>query len=312
MRAYLTTLLLLMLATGAAASELVLKDRLDCQGVSVRLGDLLASGSAGDLDSRRIAESPAPGVSKVLTRQRLARQLADWNWRGSLRGPETLTLETPGVVVDTKRLRQAVEARLAEELSARGLRLVAVTGGWSESLILATPRVRWLLILPAEVKARTAEARVSIADAAGFERGFVLRFECERPLAVALANEKVSRGGSINDWQLVEMDGFRIMGAPLTESELIGSVATRKLDRGDPITEHNARTAPLVRSGREVEVRLQRGAVTVTTRGVARNDGGLGEMVTVRHLDSRELKRYRVAGHGVVVPAYLSAKGDES
>jgi hypothetical protein len=50
----------------------------------------------------------------------------------------------------------------------------------------------------------------------------------------------------------------------------------------------------------------------VSLRGIARSDGALGDLVSVRHIGDRSLRRYRVAGPGLVVPSYIQAQGDDS
>ncbi len=306
------TLGLLLLPILAEGAELELRERLDCVAAQVSLGDLVSRGSADGFADRIVASAPEPGASKTLSRIRLARQLADWGWRGRLTGPETISLATAGVVLDTARLRRAVELRLAEDLEKLGLRLVEVSSGWSEELLLSDSRVRWNLTLPPRIEQRVNLARLTVADAAGFERLLRLRFRCSRPQRVAVAGKRLPRGCSVSAWRFEERDGFDLQGAPLTLAELPGAVARQAIEEGATFTRDNTQPAPLVRSGREVLVRLQRGSVTVSLRGIARGDGALGDLVSVRHMDDRSLRRYRVAGPGLVVPTYIQTEGDPS
>jgi flagellar basal body P-ring formation protein FlgA len=304
--------LLLLHPILAAGAELELRGHLDCTAAQVNLGDLVSRGSADDYADRLVAQAPAPGASSTLSRHRLARQLADWGWRGHLTGPEEITLSTQGVVLDTSRLRQAVEARLADDLEELGLRLVEVSEGWTEELLLADSRVRWTLELPNRIEQRMNLSRLTITDAAGFERRLRLRFHCSRPQQVAVAGKRLLRGAPVSGWRFEERDDFDIQGTPLSPAELAGAVVQQPIEAGATITRSNTRPAPLVRSGREVQVSLQRGAVTVSLRGIARSDGALGDLVSVRHIGDRSLRRYRVAGPGLVVPSYIQAQGDDS
>ena len=85
-----------------------------------------------------------------------------------------------------------------------------------------------------------------------------------------------------------------------TQPELLAAAVVEKagwpIEEGEVLTQNNRRPSVLVRAGREVEVRLERGAVTVTMKGIAQGDGALGELVGIRHLGTRELRRYRVTG----------------
>lgn len=319
MRANALTLCLLVLlaacgARSAAAAPLELQATVDCRGPELRLAELVAEGDLGELGElgeRVVARSPAPGRSRDLARHRLARLLADWGWRGRLIGPERIVLRTPGVELDTARLRAAVTARLDEELAAAGLRRDGELAGLPASLRLSSRRVRWDLELLSGRPARAAAARLRVEDGQGFETSLRLDYRCTRPLRVAVAGRELPRQAVLADWRFEERDGLRLDGEPLGDADLAGAVATRRIAAGEVLTRANSRPAPLVRAGREVEVRLRRGAVTVTLRGVARGDGALGELVTVKHEDTRALRRYRVAGPGIVVPAYIDT-GEES
>ncbi len=303
---------LLLIPFVAAGGELELRGHLDCSAADVNLGDLVARGSAEDYTDRVVTQAPEPGASKTLSRRRLARQLADWGWRGHLTGPETITLFTPGVVLKTERLREVVELRLATDLEELGLRLVEVNTGWTEELLLSDSRVRWTLDLPNRIEQHLNLARLTVVDTAGFERRLRLSFRCSSPQQVAVAGKRLLRGAPVSDWRFEERDDFEIQGTPLTPAELAGAVARRPIEAGATITRSNTRPVPLVRSGREVQIRLERGAVTVSLRGIARGDGVLGDLVSVRHIGDRSLRRYRVAGPGLVVPSYIQVEGDDS
>lgn len=299
-------------AAAAPAAVLTLRETVACSTPSVQLGDLLAAGSAGELDTRRIAASPAPGASSVIEKSRLVRQLADWGWRGELKGPAELRLHCPGVVVDTAPLEAAVAANLAARLDSLGLRLSGDPAGWPQELVCASARLQWRLALPDGQARAEGRARLSLVDAAGFEQQVELSFRCSQPRQVGVATAAQPRGAVLSNWRLEERDAFAISGQAIAPAALAGAVLTEPLRAGTVITQRNVRPAPLVHAGREVEVRLARGAVSVSLRGIAREDGALGELVSVRHLDGRLQRRYRVAGPGLVEPSYVTTKGGSS
>ncbi len=309
-----TLLLLALLAAAVApaaapAAVLTLREVVACQGPSVKLGELFALGSAGALDERRIAASPAPGAGSVLERSRLARQLADWGWHGELKGPAQIRLRTPGVVVATAPLEAAVAANLAARLDSLGLRLSAGPVGWPAELVCGNARLQWRLTLLGDAPRPEGRARLTLIDAAGFEQHLELSYSCQQPRQVGVASVDQPRGAVLSGWQVEERDAFAIRGEPLTPAALAGALLTEPLRAGAVLTRRNAKPAPLVRAGREVDVRLTRGAVSVSLRGIAREDGALGDLVTVRHLDGRLQRRYRVAGEGLVEPSYVTTKG---
>lgn len=304
---------LLPLAAPAAEQEtLALRESLACTSRVVLLGELIAAGSAGALDARRVAQSPAPGETALLDRERLARQLADWGWTGRLSGPARVELHTPGVVVALEPLASAVRAELAARLDSLGLRLAGEVEGWPAELVCAAPRLQWHLALPDGQPSASGSARLTLTDAAGFEQVLALEFPCARPLRVGVVTAPHPRGARLSEWREEERDAFHISGEPLPLAALPGALLGEPLRAGEVVTRRNARPAPLVKAGREVEVRLERGGVTVSLRGIAREDGALGELVSVKHLDGQVQRRYRVAGPGLVVPSYLNQPGGSS
>ena len=304
-----TALALAPRAAAAPAAALTLRETVACSGPSVALGTLLAAGSAGELDGRRIGASPAPGDASMIEKSRLVRQLADWGWYGELNGPALIRLQTPGVVVDTAPLEAAAAAALAARLDSLGLRLSGDPTGWPAELVCASARLQWRLDLAGGEPRADGRARLTLVDAAGFEQRFELGYRCVRPRQVGIATADQPRGAVLGHWRLEERDAFQISGEAVAPEALAGALITEPLRAGAVITRRSVRPAPLVHGGREVDVRLVRGAVSVSLRGIAREDGALGELVSVRHLDGRVLRRYRVAGPGLVEPSYVTTKG---
>ncbi len=84
------------------------------------------------------------------------------------------------------------------------------------------------------------------------------------------------------------------------EVALEGLVVRRAVAAGAPLRETDVAPVPLVRRGDRVELVLARGAVAVTTSGVAREDGTRDQLIYVRNdLDGRLIKG-RVTGPGRV------------
>ncbi|MBN2169786.1 MAG: flagellar basal body P-ring formation protein FlgA [Candidatus Krumholzibacteriota bacterium] len=292
-------------AAGAAGAEaLRLREAAACAGPELRLAELLAPGQDCALGDRVVARSPAPGRDGRISRRRLARLLADWGWRGRLDGPEMVRLDSPGVVLDLAPLARAVGARADSLLAAAGLRRAGELAGWPGELVLSSRRVRWQLALDGEPAGREARLGLELTDAAGFTARCRLRCRCARPDRVPVAVRALASGEALADWRWEERDLLAVDGEPLAAGALAGAVARRAVAAGEVLTRRVLAPPHLVTAGREVEIRLEHGAVTVSTRGVARGDGALGDLVTVKHLDGGALRRYRVVGPGRVAPAY--------
>jgi flagella basal body P-ring formation protein FlgA len=81
---------------------------------------------------------------------------------------------------------------------------------------------------------------------------------------------------------------------------LAGLSARRDLAAGQWLREPDVKTTPLVRAGQPVELRLARGAVMISAPAVARQDGSLGQTITVRNELNGSLMTGRVCGPGAV------------
>jgi len=311
-RVAVACILLAVLAAPAAAGggTLRLREAVTCASTELRLAELLAPGQDCELASRVVARSPAPGREGRISRRRLARLLADWGWRGRLEGPESIRLASPGVALDLAPLTDAVTARADSLLAAAGLRRASELAGWPRELVLSSRRVRWHLELAGDPAGREARLALALTDAAGFPARCRLHCRCERPGRVPVAAGALAPGESVADWRWEERDLLAVDGEPLAAGALAGAVARRPVAAGEVLTRRILAPRHLVTAGREVEIRLERGVVSVSTRGVARGDGALGDLVTVRHLDGGALRRYRVVGPGRVAPAYRQVEGE--
>ena len=97
---------------------------------------------------------------------------------------------------------------------------------------------------------------------------------------------------------------------------LIDLELSRPVRAGQPVRADDVRTVPLVRSGDIVTVSSRRGSISIRRPMKARNDGALGEEITLTTLDGRERLTARVTGFheaqvGVPGPA-VSAAGPQS
>lgn len=299
-------------ASDGTESVLVMREEALCRTPQCRLGDLLKSGPNPELADRVVERSPEPGGCKKISRNRLYRLLSDWGWRGRLDGPETVLVRSPGVELDPASLRPRVTARLDSLLALSGYERTTELAPWPESLVMTSSHVRWELIFDARQEGRESAVSLLLTDEGGFSRRLPMRVRCRRPARVPVAARDMAAGEDLEIWEFSVRDLLTVDGAPLGVEELSGAVTRGAVEAGQVLTRRNMKPAVLVRAGREVEVRLARGAVTVSLGGIAQSDGALGDLITVRHLDTKLLRRYRVTGPSQVSPSYLESVGEGS
>ena len=81
---------------------------------------------------------------------------------------------------------------------------------------------------------------------------------------------------------------------------LIGKVARRTLLPGQPIPFSAIRDPYLVTQGKTVVVVFEHGGLTITTNALALQNGGLGDVVSLRNLDSGAIIKGTVASNGSI------------
>jgi flagella basal body P-ring formation protein FlgA len=85
-----------------------------------------------------------------------------------------------------------------------------------------------------------------------------------------------------------------------TPDGLVGKVARRTLLPGRPIPLNAVRDASVVQVGKQVRVLFESGGLTITSIGVALQNGGVGDMLSLRNTDSGVTIRGTVQADGSV------------
>jgi flagellar basal body P-ring formation protein FlgA len=111
-------------------------------------------------------------------------------------------------------------------------------------------------------------------------------------------------GDVIGEDQLVERAfiAHTVARATIHEAReaLIGKVARRTLLPGQPIPVNGIRDPYLVTQGKSALVVFEAGGLTITTNAMALQNGGIGDEVTLRNVDSGTVIKGTVASDGTV------------
>ena len=81
---------------------------------------------------------------------------------------------------------------------------------------------------------------------------------------------------------------------------LVGKVARRTLLPGQPIPINGVRDPYVVTQGKNALVVFEAGGLTITTNAMALQNGGIGDLVTLRNIDSGMIIKGTVASDGTV------------
>jgi flagella basal body P-ring formation protein FlgA len=85
-----------------------------------------------------------------------------------------------------------------------------------------------------------------------------------------------------------------------TRETLIGKVARRTLLPGQPIPINGVRDPYLVTQGKNALVVFEEGGLTITANAMALQNGGIGDLVSLRNVDSGTIIKGTVASNGTV------------
>jgi len=109
-------------------------------------------------------------------------------------------------------------------------------------------------------------------------------------------------GQLINAGMLVDR-AFRLNGAKsvtMSKDDLIGKVARQTLLPGRPINNDAVRAPHTITQGQAATVVFQSGALMITATAVALQNGGTGDVVSVRNVDSGRIIKGTVGADGAV------------
>jgi flagella basal body P-ring formation protein FlgA len=120
---------------------------------------------------------------------------------------------------------------------------------------------------------------------------------------VVIVKRPLKRGGIIgeDDVSLSERDISQMPQGYITSlDEAIGQKMTRQMVNGQIITPLQMEQAELIRKGDQVVIIAKSGTLLVRMPGEALSDGGLGEQIRVRNLNSKRVIKAHVTAPGQV------------
>ncbi len=307
----LTALLALALAvlgwtTPGRAWVLALADSVVVPAGRVTLADVTVVPPPPAVADLVLAAGLAPGRRLVVTRRGVLRELSLSHRAGDVvcQGAATCTVVARGMRVGRDALAAALLDALADWLPRgepgappAGLELVSETPS-----LQVGDRWRLELVEPRRLQPGRNLVRAAVASPEG-RHVFTATVVCHQPVPVPRAVRDLAKGQLLTpDLLAWSWEDAAVLDRDIVQGRggLDGVVVRRPVAAGQPLRRGDIALAPLVRQGERVELILRRGAVAVTTSGVARQDGVRDQLIYVRNeLDGRLIKG-RVTGPGRV------------
>ena len=304
------TLLLFFLlgASGAAALEISLRSDVLVEDPMVTLGELAElDEETAPFAALQLMQSPDPGQEKTLSaalvRQAVVQRAPELN-EATWSGAQTVTVRRDGLVIDQPALEQLLSGYLkANRERLPKARIAFKNMQFPPSFVLPKGRVA-TEIFPADSRILGSRRFTVIFRVDGqLVRNLSLRGELEALAPVVTAAVDLDRGTVLGeaDLDLVEMDITSLRNPCLDPGALLGKKLKRPVRRGTPLDPATVEMPPVISRGETVTILLNRGALNLTARGQALQNGLQDETIRVRNNDSQRDISGRVLAPGVVI-----------
>jgi flagella basal body P-ring formation protein FlgA len=110
---------------------------------------------------------------------------------------------------------------------------------------------------------------------------------------VLVANNSIKSRTELNpaDFEFKLLDVSTLRGEPIKDYLMISSLRSKSfIKEGSVLTEERTETIPAVFSGDKVLANIRYGNVVVSTDAYARNDGGIGDVISIRTKSSKQFR----------------------
>jgi len=301
----------LLLGPALAAAQVSVHFRANAvvTGPRIVLADIAVIHPTGDateaLGQLPVASAPAPGKSKelsvvtVINSLRNRPETADVDWQGS----QTIVVERGGLTLTPERMQEMIVAYLRENsamLPKAEIRLTSVRT--PEAMTLPPGALSWK-ITPSRpgIVGSTSFTIALFVD--GRPAGTcTVRGRLEMVAEVLTAATTLHKGDLVTEENVVpqRQDIGGVDGPLLVREEILGKQVARTVPPGTILRSEHIVLPPVIKGGELVKIFARKGPLELSTSGLAKTDGRMGETIPVKNIGSNKMIHCRVNGPGVV------------
>lgn len=256
------------------------------------------------LSGIELVPSPAPGEKKCFNTGTFKTYVLNAivnkdsvRWSGS----ETVCVQREGAVVSRNEIQSVIDAKLKEALRHLYLEQVFFeTGNLPEIADFPQGRIEYEVFFPGQDILKSRQVNVIIKVDGKVRENFAISGQVHALLPVVVAVEKLNRGTVLTrDHILTKVKNIAELNDPCLDP---GSIIGKKLKRSVPmdkvISEHDLDMPVLIERRQLVTILLEKGALQISTKGMASENGKMGDMIMVKNLKSNREVPCRVIGPG--------------
>jgi flagellar basal body P-ring formation protein FlgA len=252
-----------------------------------------------------VAAAPAPGKSKelytvsVINALRNRPEVADVDWQGS----QTIVVQRKGNTLGQDQLQQIIAAYLKENsanLPKTEIRFTALHA--PEELTLPAGKLSWK-VTPSRPGIMGSNSFSIALFVDGKPAGNCLvRGRLEALAEVAVATTILHKGDVVTDANIVmQRQDIGEADKPFMAKEnIIGMQVARTVSAGTVLKQEHIVSPPVIKDGEMVKIFARKGTLQLSTSGVAKTEGRLGEIISVKNISSNKIIQCRVDGPGAV------------
>jgi len=295
--------------SAAAQVSVHFKARAEVSGQRIVLADIAdiqPAGSATEaLGQLPITSSPAPGrtkelyVTTVINGLRNRPEAADVDWQGS----QTIVVERQAVTLSPEQMQAMIAAYLKENssiLPKAEIRFSSVRA--PEAMVLPAGTLTWKITpsRPGIIGSTNFVIALSVDDKpAG---NCTLRGRLEVTAEVLTAASTLHKGDFLTEENVVlqRQDISNIDNPLFVKEDFLGRQVARTVTTGSILKSDYIVLPPVIKDGEMVKIIARKGSLQLSTNGLARAEGRLGETIAVKNISSNKMIHGRVDGPGMV------------
>ncbi len=299
----------LMLGSQALALNVQLHEKALVSTPFVHLGDIASITPEGSeakaLAADHITTSPNPGksraikVSSIIDMMRYNKGAADITWSGA----KSIEVTRKGQVITKEQMKRIVAEYIGRHLNNlpdAEIRFTSVrTPG---DIILPTGKMTYTVRPSKPTIIGSSSFNILFAVDGRTIKNCTVRGRLEALASVATAAVNIRRGSIITPDQveMVRRDISKLDMPYFSRERVVGLQAKRTIRAGKPLDTMNVAPPPVIKKGEPVEIIASRGALRISTKGIATMDGRPGDFIRVKNISSSKLVYCKVDAPGVV------------
>ncbi len=298
------------MAAGAAAGPWVfaLADTVFVSGREIQLSDLSETQLPSSVADLFVFSSGPPGTTRKISRRNVLRRLVSAGEASgvSFRGANQCVIIRTGQTLDPNSLRPAIR-RILQPLVPAAQPGAPAT--WFDlelpKQLVASEGEDLEVRLANPIRLEPGRNHVSIELVGAIENmNFPVTVTLHQFSETARAKTKIKRGDSLGEqmfnWEWTDLAVPNQKTDFYGRGGIFGVSSARTIRSGDYLRQCDLKSTPVVLTGDTVELLVQRGAVSVSVRATARQEGSIGQTIPVRNELTKRLVNARVVSAGVV------------